>query len=167
MAKIKNTIVKVLQKSKATTGFVILLLLVLFITMRGLLLGIHFFKIYIFYYILIISFYILNIYLNSNKYLNVIFTESNIIIKLGVPIIIFSLTNCNQILVGFFKFIFILIIRSYFSTMLGLGVVFLLLIICLCPSFVFPIISLYSSELYILRMNPENSNNLGEDRLPD
>lgn len=168
--KINNMMNKILnfsQKYKVTTKFLLCIIMILLIIIIGLLLKIYNFKILFYYYVFLILIHALNIYFGPNKYLNIIFSESNIIIKLVIPILMFILIDYNQTLVSICKFIFILAIRFCFATVLSFSTVFFLLAFCLVSGMLYPIISSYLFAICIFHMNPENTSNSDQHRLPN
>lgn len=168
MNKIKNIIIRAFQKykeffspehftSKVKVKFITYLLILFIIIIIGLLFNISYFMLYSCYYASLLFVYTLNIYLGPNKYLNIILSESNIIIKLTIPLIILALVDYNQIVLNLVKFTTIILIHLWFGTALKISGIFVILISSVSSAF---ILSFNILELCVYRMNPENVTSL-------
>lgn len=133
--------------------FKFLLILILLIIIWGIFIKIYFFNLLIYYYLFLCLFFILKTYVISNKYFDIIFSESNIIIRLIIPIIIYILFGYNIIFICLVKFLTIILVRIYFLDKLSSIPVIFTFIFCLCSSLVSPIISVWLFELCIFSEN--------------
>lgn len=96
----------------------------------------------------------------SNKYFETLFSESNISIRLIIPLVMYLLFDHDKIVICLVNFLIIIIIRMSLSNKLIISSVVYTFIFCLCSNFVSPVISACLYEFCIFRINPsENPNN--------
>mgnify|MGYP006909960256 CR=1 FL=1 len=138
--------------------FYFLLSIILIITIVGIVIKISFFNLFIYYFFLLYLFFILNKSARSNKYLDNILSESNIIIRLLIPIINLPF-GFNLIVICLIKFIITILSRIYLLDKLTYKSSIFTLIFCLGSNFVSPIITIYLLEFYMITIN--NYNNMG------
>ena len=148
-----------LYKNEIQQRFNLLLIIIFCIIIQGIFIKIPFFIYIFYYYVFLYVFYVLKIYVISNKYFDVIFSESNIIIRLFIPIIIYLFFDFNTIIICLVKFIIIIAIRIYLIDKLSYSSIIYIFIFCLCSNFIYPIISVCMFELFIFRMNSSSNVN--------
>lgn len=139
--------------------FYYFLLIILLIIAWGILFKISFFNFFIYYFVFLYLIYIFKNKVIPNKYLDIVFSESNIIIRLLIPIIIYLPIDFNIVVLCLVKFIIIILIRTYFLDKINLKSLIFTFIFCLCSSFVSPIISIYLLEFYVFGINTSNGIN--------
>lgn len=110
----------------------------------------------LYYYLCICFFYILKRYVLSNKYIDLIFTESNVTIRLLMPLVLYLFLDYNKLIISLVKFIIIIAIRICFSDKLTFKSVVFTYVFCILSSFVSPIISVCILEYCIIYVHPLN-----------
>ena len=149
----------VINKKQKMYKFYLILFIILFIIMWGFFLKISFFNFFIYYFVFLYLIYIFKKKVISNKYIDIIFSESNIIIRLLIPIIIYLPIDFNIAVLCLVKFIIIILIRTYFIDKISFKSIIFTFVFCLCSSFVSPIISICLFEFYVFGINTSNGIN--------